>query len=143
MRRVISLLMDPGPADRWPPFVLRLVLALVFIPAGIGKFANHDAYITRFDRWGFPQPSAFAYSVGVVEIGAGLLMLLGIAPRLVAAGLAANMVGALATAGRVDGGQNIWLPLVLIVICLAIVSQGGGRYALHERVFGRRSGAAT
>jgi hypothetical protein len=39
------------------------------------------------------------------------------------------MVGAIATAGRVDGGQDIWLPIVLIVLLAAVVAVGAGRWA--------------
>jgi hypothetical protein len=44
-----------------------------------------------------------------------------------------NMVGALATAGRVDGGQDIWLPIVLIVLLSAVVARGAGKWALPLR----------
>ena len=60
--------------------------------------------------------------VGALEVIGGLMLLLGIVPRLVSLALIGNMIGALATAGRVDGGQDIWLPIVLIVL-LAIVAE--------------------
>jgi hypothetical protein len=44
-----------------------------------------------------------------------------------------DMIGALVTAGRVDGGQDIWLPAVLIVALAAVVVWGGGRWALAPR----------
>jgi hypothetical protein len=47
--------------------------------------------------------------------------------------LAGNMVGAIATAGRVDGGQDIWLPLVLILLLAAVVRWGGGRWTVSRR----------
>lgn len=130
MRDLIRLMRDPGPGDRIVPAVVRLLLAAVFIPAGIGKFTNHDAYITRFDRWGFPEPGSVAYLVGAVEVVFGLLMLAGILPRLVGLVLMGNMAGALVTAGRVDGGQNIWLPIVLIVLSGVVVWLGAGRFRL-------------
>lgn len=130
MRTLIRFLLDPGPADRWPPVVARLALALVFLPAGIGKFANHDAYVTRFDRWGFPEPGTVAFLVGGLEIAGALLMLAGLAPRAVGLVLIGNMAGALATAGRIDGGQNLWLPPVLILISGVVVWLGAGRLRL-------------
>ena len=59
------------------------------------------------------------------------MLLLGVAPRLAALALIGNMVGALATAGRVNGGQDIWLPIVLIVLLAAVVAWGAGRWALR------------
>jgi hypothetical protein len=42
--------------------------------------------------------------------------------------LLVNMVGALATAGVQDGGQNIFLPTILIVILVFILTRWGGAY---------------
>lgn len=139
MKRLIALLLHPGRTDLWPPLVARLVLAAVFIPAGLGKFIEHDVYIERFDRWGFAAPGTVAYLVGIVEVGGGLLMLTGVAPRLVGIGLIGNMVGAIATAGRVDGGRDIYVPLIMIAVLLIVVRLGAGRFSLHERVLGRFS----
>jgi putative oxidoreductase len=130
MRRAIAFLLDPGPA-RWATLVLRVILAAVYIPIGLGKFVNHDTYVERFERWGFGAAAGeVALLVGVVEVIGGLMLLLGVAPRLVALVLAGNMIGALATAGRIDGGQDIWLPIVLLVLLAAIVVWGAGKWAV-------------
>ena len=132
MNRLVKWLLDPGRPS-WAPLVARLVLAVVFVPAGIGKFVNHDDYITRFERWGFGSLSSqISILVGVVEVLGGLLLAFGGAPRPVALVLMANMIGALATAGRVDGGSDIWLPLVLIVVLALVVALGAGRFALQS-----------
>ncbi len=129
--RVIAFLLDPGP-PRWWPFALRLVAAAVFIPVGLGKFVNHDAYVERFERWGFGAAAGeVAILVGVAEVTCGLMLLLGVAPRAAALALIGNMIGALATAGRIDGGQDIWLPLVMIAVLAAIVAGGAGRWAVR------------
>ncbi|HEX2508446.1 MAG TPA: DoxX family protein, partial [Miltoncostaeaceae bacterium] len=102
MRRAIALLLDPGP-PRWDTLVLRVVLAAVYIPIGLGKFVNHDEYVERFERWGFGAAGGeLAVLVGLLEVIGGLMLLLGIAPRLVSLALIGNMIGALATAGRID-----------------------------------------
>jgi uncharacterized membrane protein YphA (DoxX/SURF4 family) len=130
MTRLIARLADPGP-PRWSTLVLRVLLAAVYIPIGLGKFLNHDDYTERFDRWGFGAAAGeVAILVGIVEVACGLMLLLGVLPRLAALVLIGNMVGALVTAGRVDGGQDIWLPAVLIVALAAVVVWGGGRWAL-------------
>lgn len=132
MNRLVKWLLDPGRPS-WAPLAARLALAVVFVPAGIGKFVNHDDYITRFERWGFGSLSSqISILVGVVEVLGGLLLAFGVAPRPVALVLIANMIGALATAGRVDGGSDIWLPLVLIVVLALVVALGAGRFALQS-----------
>ena len=130
LKPVLCWLLDPGrPA--WGPLVARLLLAAVFIPVGLGKFVNHDAYVERFERWGFGAAAGeVAILVGVVEVVGGLGLLLGVAPRALGLMLAGNMVGALATAGRIDGGQDIWLPLVLIALLAVTVGLGAGRLSL-------------
>ena len=124
--RLMEWLLDPGPRDRRGlPF--RLVAAGVFIPTGLGKFLNHDAYVERFERWGFGfAPGGVAIVVGLVEVVGGLLLLAGALPRLVAVTLIGNMVGALATAGRIDGGKDVWLPIVMIAVLAAVAWLGGG-----------------
>ena len=135
--RLIRWLLDPGPRDhRGLPF--RLVAAGVFIPVGLGKFVNHDAYVERFERWGFGvAPGAVAILVGLVEVVGGLLLLAGTVPRLAAVTLIGNMIGALATAGRIDGGQDVWLPLVMIGVLGAVVWLGGGVPRWEPRYPGR------
>jgi len=130
MLRLIARLADPG-RPLWGTFVLRVALAALFIPSGLGKFVNHDAYTERFERWGFGAAAGeVAILVGVVEVACGLMLLLGVVPRLAALVLAGDMVGALVTAGRVDGGQDIWLPLILIAALSAVIVWGAGRWAL-------------
>jgi len=133
MRRLIALLADPGP-PLWSTLVLRVVVGVFFIPTGLGKLVNHDTYVERFERWGFGAAAGeVAILVGILEVACGLMLVLGILPRLAALALAGNMVGALVTAGRIDGGQDIWLPLVLIAALSAVVVWGAGRWALVGR----------
>ena len=130
MGNLLDRLTDPG-RPLWGTLVLRVALAALFIPVGLGKFVNHDAYVERFERWGFGAAAGeVAILVGIVEVVCGLMLLLGVVPRLAALALAGNMVGALVTAGRIDGGQDVWLPLVLIVALSVVVVWGAGRWAL-------------
>ncbi len=130
MRRALEFLFDPGPS-RWATLILRIALAALYISVGLGKFVNHDAYVERFERWGFGAAAGeVALLVGAAEVIGGLMLLFGIAPRLAALGLIGNMIGALATAGRVDGGQDIWLPIVLIVLLAAVVRWGAGKWSV-------------
>ena len=131
MHALVAFLLDPGP-PRWWTLVPRLVAAAVFIPTGLGKFVNHDAYVERFERWGFGAAAGeVAILVGLLEVVCGLMLLLGVAPRAAALALIGNMVGALATAGRIDGGQDVWLPLVMIAVLAVVVVAGAGRWTVR------------
>jgi uncharacterized membrane protein YphA (DoxX/SURF4 family) len=144
MRRLVAVLLDPGP-PLWATLVVRVAVAAVFIPIGLGKYVNHDAYVERFERWGFGAAAGeVAFLVGAVEVVCGLMLLLGVVPRLAALALIGNMIGALATAGRIDGGQDVWLPILMIVLLAAIVRWGAGKWPLWPRIptAGRRPEAA-
>lgn len=137
MKRSVAWLLDPGP-PRWWTLVLRVALAVVFVPTGLGKLVNHDTYVERFERWGFGAAAGeLAILVGIVEVVCGLMLLLGVAPRAAALALIGNMIGAVSTAGRVDGGQDIWLPLLLIAGLLAVAVWGAGRWTLTPWIVSR------
>jgi len=128
--RVRVWLADPG-SSAWWPFALRILLGAVFLQAGLGKFVNHDEYVDRFDRWGFgTAPGATAILVGLIETAGALALVAGVLPRPVSVMLIGNMAGALLTAGRVDGGSNVWLPIVLIVLLGVLAVVGSRKWAL-------------
>lgn len=73
----------------------RLLLAYVFIPAGISKlgggFAGTVGYIASK---GLPMPELLAMAAIAVEIGAGILLLIGFKTRWAALALALFTLGA-------------------------------------------------
>src|SRR5205823_9388741 len=113
------------------PLVLRVAAGAILIGFGQSKFTHHEREATAFDRYGLPDPSVFAYAIGAVELGCGVLLVLGLGTRSAALVIAANMVGALATGGRVDGGfVNLVLAPTLLVAMLVIVALGAGGWSL-------------
>ena len=130
---LLQRLLSPGEELVWPA-VLRVSLGAYFVPTGIGKFTNHDAYIRRFDRWGLPEPSAFSHAIGTVETVCGLLLIVGLLVRPAALVLAGSMVGAFVTAGRVDGMPHLVQNPVLFGLFLVLVWAGGGRWQLQRRL---------
>jgi uncharacterized membrane protein YphA (DoxX/SURF4 family) len=114
--------------------LLRIAIGVVFIGAGVQKLSGRATATANFDHWGLPSPSTFSAVVAVVEVVCGLLVLLGLATRLGALILCIDMLGAVATAGRVDGGQYLVAPPVLALLCLVLVARGGGRWQLLDRI---------
>jgi putative oxidoreductase len=115
--------------------VLRIAVGLFFVMPGIAKFAIRAEEVELFDRWGVPAPELAVTGTGILEIVGGLALAAGVAMPLPAFALAATMVGALATAGRVDGGQHIVLPLVLLGLLAVIVVGRGGRWQATRPLF--------
>ena len=116
---------------------LRLTAAAVLVAFGAAKFGNHGAEAASFDRYGLPDPNLFVYAVGALELGLGVLLLLGLRTRMAATVLAGNMIGAIATAGRVEGGfVNLGLAPTLLLVLLVLAARGAGRWSLDARVRG-------
>ena len=114
--------------------LLRLVLGLAAIAAGVLLALRHAAIAHDAVAWSVPAPSIAAWvGVGLLLVfGVGLL--LGIASRLCALVLLVVALVIVATAGRVDGGVPLFGGAVLAVGLLVIVARGGGPGALLDRI---------
>jgi len=128
------------PAARWAPPV-RWASGAVFVLFGVGKFVDHGREVESFESYGLPAPDAFVYLVGVLEIGGGLLLLAGLATRLVALALAANMAGAIAVSGIGEGEvlPSLTLAPALLLAMLFLIWTGPGSRSLDERMRARWS----
>jgi putative oxidoreductase len=121
--------------------VLRIAAGAVFIGFGPGKFIRHTAETNAFHRYGLPRPSEFAYLIGSIELVCGLLLVLGLLVRPAALVLAGDMIGAIATGGRVDGGPvHLVLAPGLLVALLLLVCSGAGAWSLDTRLGQGRGG---
>ena len=94
---------------------VRLLSGLVFVVAGIPKFAMHSWEAGHFRTYGLPLPDAFVCLIGVIEIAGGLALLAGVGTRPVALLLGAVMVGAIVTSGI---GQGEWIPSLTLAPAL-------------------------
>jgi putative oxidoreductase len=78
--------------------LVRLLVGMVFLSEGIQKFLFPGALgVGRFAKIGIPAPQLLAPFVGAVEIGCGLLVVLGLLTRLAAVPLLIDIVVAIAT----------------------------------------------
>ena len=87
--------------DRATPgavILVRFIVGGVFLSEGVQKFLFPAALgVGRFTKIGLPAPHLLAPFVGFVEIGCGLLILLGLFTRLAAVPLIVDMLVAIAT----------------------------------------------
>jgi putative oxidoreductase len=134
--RLVAWARDPGTAEP-AAAILRIAAGVVFLGFGPGKFIHHAAEASAFARYGIPLPDLATYAVGVLEIAGGLALVLGLFVRPVAFMLAGNLVVAVSTAGRIDGGAvNLVLAPCLIAALVALALRGGGPCSL-DRAFSR------
>lgn len=131
------------------PLVLRATLAVVMIPHGAqklfgwfggGGFQATMAALTE----GMGLPWIVAFAVVLIESLGSLALLLGLGTRVMAAGLAAVMLGAIATVhaphgffmdwAGTQGGQGFEYHLLAIGIAVALMITGGGLASLDARL---------
>ena len=133
LRRLLST------GSQTAPMILRVATGILFVVFSFGKFLHRDAEIRAFDRFGVPWPEVTVTLVGVVELVGGALLIVGLLTRPAALALAANMLGAIATGGRVDGGViHLGLAPALLVAMLILVRTGAGSRSVDRRWGARR-----
>ena len=112
----------------WAMLLVRVAGGLVFLTHGWAKLTNIPGAEGFLSSLGLP-PGAGTL-VAVIEVIGGLMLILGIAPRLAGIVLAVEMVVALILVGMPSGSYE--LELMLGVAALAVFLAGGGRYSLYS-----------
>jgi putative oxidoreductase len=105
--------------------VIRVVVGALFVFAfSLSKFTNHANEVRDFKKFGVPAPEVSTYVAGTVELVGGVLLLLGLGTRLGALMIGGDMVVAVVTAGRNEGGpfHLIVAPLVLLSSVVVILA---------------------
>ncbi|WP_047864031.1 DoxX family protein [Rubrobacter aplysinae] len=120
--------------------LLRALLALVFVSHGAQKLVpgvggsspGHEAW--RFEQAGIRPAREMSLLTGVLQLGAGALVLLGLLTPLAAFVLGATMVVA---ALRAHDGRGFFIQnggyeynVALAVVSLALILAGAGSYSL-------------
>ena len=129
---------------RWELLALfaRLAAGALFVGFGLGKYVRHQAERDAFERYEIPFPDTATYLVGSLELIGGVALLLGLFVRPFAFLLACNMIGAIITAGRVEGGPvHLLLAPALLAATLFLLWAGAGAASLDGRLASRRTGA--
>ncbi len=136
-----------APVD-WGLLLLRVGVGVTFLPHGWNKINPRGPVKgpAGFAGWlrqlGVPAPLFFAWVVALLEsVGAGLLIL-GLLTRLIALGLAIEMLVAIALVKRGMARKRFMEPdgtgwefeFVLLVAALALAVAGAGRIALDPTV---------
>lgn len=131
------------------PLVLRVVLGGLFVYHGVDKFDGGIDMVERmFDSWGVPAPGLTAPLTAIVEIVAGVALVVGALTRLAALLLAIVMVGALLYVKTdlgiisTDPMPGAELDLALLAGLVALMATGPG-IASIDRAAGVETTAAA
>jgi putative oxidoreductase len=127
----------------WATTAVRVITGALFVTFSLGKFVDHAHESADFEHYGIPAPEVATYLVGTLELVGGALLIVGLLTRPAAFLLACNMIGAIATAGRVDGGSfNLGVAPALLVATLFLLWAGPGRLAIDRLLTVRHVNAA-
>ena len=100
-------------------WVLRILLALVFLYEGLDKFSSSRLWATVFSRIGFGD--WFRYATGAIEAVGALLLLIPRATPIAVSLLTCTMMGAIVTHVFVMGlGPQTVIVMVLIGMLLGL-----------------------
>ena len=103
LARVGGLLDATKILDFLAPLGFRIFLAPIFILAGYGKLTGAENLNPYFEFLGIPAPGLMVYVAGITEFVGGILLIPGIAVRLIAVPLMFTMVVAAGTAHWENG----------------------------------------
>ena len=119
------------------PAIGRLLMAAIFLLSGIGKIAAPAATIGYIAAMGLPMPSVAYIGAVVLEVGGGLLLLVGLQARLTALALAVFSVVTGLAFHHAVGDQNQMIHLLknfaLAGGLLQVFAFGAGAYSLDNR----------
>jgi putative oxidoreductase len=129
------------------PLAGRILVGIVFLLSGISKLADPAGTQAYIASVGLPLP-VFGYIVAVVvEIGGGLLLLLGYRARLAAIVLAVFTVATAVFFHHAFGDQNQFIHfmknLAIAGGLLQVAAFGAGSYSLDRRRTGTPSPAVA
>jgi len=95
-------------------WIIRILVALVFIVAGSRKLMGGVAVAEMFQHWGFPDN--FYYFIGAVEALGGIGLFIPGLTGYAAVLLLGNMMGAIITHLTHNEVESLPLPVVLLIL---------------------------
>ncbi len=137
--------------DSWALLIIRLALGVVFFVHGaqkmLGWFGGYGFSGTMgFFTQQLHIPAALAFLVIIAEFPGCLALIIGLLSRVVAFGLACDMLGAILMVHLPNGffmnwsgkqaGEGIEYFLLVIAMCIALVIAGSGKWSVDSAIAG-------
>ncbi|MEK7175800.1 MAG: DoxX family protein [Patescibacteria group bacterium] len=115
------------------PFILRVVLGLIFIDLGILIFKSEKKrWVESFEALGLNPTSLFVPLYGLLQIAGGILLIIGLWTQVAALGFA--IITGIELYVEWSAGEvlkrDLVFYLLLFVISVSILLAGAGAYAL-------------
>lgn len=109
---------------------------------GLGKLSHPDQFVNGLTQGGFPAPALLAWIAILSEFAGGLLLALGLFARPAAAFVIGTLGVAAFHVHGADPYQKKELALAYVVIGLAVLIAGPGRFSL-DALLARRTPSHT
>jgi len=126
----------------------RVLLAIIFVQAGIGKLGNLAATVHGMGSHGIPFPDILVWGAVALELGGGLMLIAGFLTRLVAILYFFYLIALIvifhpywtmvAEAAR-ENRTLFFNHLAIVGGMLVVVAVGAGPYSVDALIWGRRS----
>ena len=129
-------------AQGFPVLIARLLLALMFVLAGISKFAGLEGTAGYIASKGLPLPMVLAVATGLLELVAGVLLIVGWQARWAALGIAFFVAvitpifhnfWAVPEAQKMMQMQAFWKNFAVVGGLLFVYAFGPGRWSVDGR----------
>ena len=144
-------ILNTGAGALQSPFLLlvRLYWGWQFIQTGWGKVNNIPKITEYFTTLGIPFPGLNAHFIAGLELVGGILLVLGLASRLIALPLTINMLVAYITADRealfsvISNPDKFYAaaPYTFLVASLIILIFGPGKFSLDAWIGAKNTSA--
>jgi len=131
------------------PFLLlvRLYWGWQFMQTGWGKLHNIPKIVNFFTSLGIPMPGVTAHFIAGLEFTGGILLILGLASRLIALPLTISMLVAYITADRealfsvIADPDKFYAaaPYTFLVASLIVLIFGPGKFSLDAWIASRKT----
>lgn len=124
--------------------ILRVVIGVIFLAHGWQKLFvfGFGGVIEAFGKMGVPAPTLFGPVVCLVELLAGLALIVGILTRVAGILVACDMLGAILLVHLKNGlfasKNGFELPLALLAAAVALVLAGAGAYSADAALSRKR-----
>jgi putative oxidoreductase len=121
--------------EQLAPFILRLVLGIIFVIHGYPKlFKAYSETVKFFESVGIKPAKFWVFVVGAVEFFGGIALIVGFFTQIAAILIAINMLVAILWVkiwkfkkGLVDGYE---FDLILLAVAIALLFLGAGAFAV-------------
>ncbi|MBX0325265.1 DoxX family protein [Halomicroarcula sp. F13] len=146
MAQTVSHQQSSETARRWSLAIVRLALGIPMLISGVGKvfaIGPKSMGISGFTGFlaslGVPLPTIAAWGVGLLELVGGILLLAGLAVRIVSVVIAIDMLVATLLFHLPNGypaaSNGIELTLTLTLIAVALSLSGPGALSIEHVLF--------